>query len=459
VSAAEERAAPTAYISPPRRSRRIANALRGDAAQGLLLVSPTFLYALVLLAAPLALVLLLSFWTQNYLEIDRTFTLANYREAWTDPLYRLLMLRSLAISGIVTVLTVILAFPIAYFVAFHVKRNRALWLFLITIPFWTSYLLRVFLWKVILGYNGVLNSALIWLGLIEEPLTFILYDVNAVILTLTHAWAPFAILPIYVALSRIDRSLLEAAEDLGDGPLRRFFRVTLPLAMPGVLAAALIVFIPTVGDYVTPRLVGGSDGLMIANIIQVQFGKANDAPLGAALSVSSMAIVASAGRRDERGRAKHGAPGLRPPLSPLPLRPGHPPPALRLQRQRDHRLSAFRLHHRRLHPALGDAGAPRRGLEQPEGRRGGGAHQHRARHLRRAGGDAEPLSGQAADHGPHHGALGAAGDHHRGGAPHRADPARHAPLALDGRARPCPHLHALRGRHPFLRLPGARPEP
>ncbi|MFN3261912.1 MAG: ABC transporter permease [Pikeienuella sp.] len=267
--------------------------LRGEAAQGLLLVSPTFLYALVLLAAPLALVVLLSFWTQNYLELDRTFTFANYREAWTDPLYRLLMLRSLAISGIVTVLTVILAFPIAYFVAFHVKRNRALWLFLITIPFWTSYLLRVFLWKVILGYNGVLNSALIWLGLVEEPLTFILYDVNAVILTLTHAWAPFAILPIYVALSRIDRSLLEAAEDLGDGPLRRFFRVTLPLAMPGVLAAGLIVFIPTVGDYVTPRLVGGSDGLMIANIIQVQFGKANDAPLGAALSVSSMAIVAA----------------------------------------------------------------------------------------------------------------------------------------------------------------------
>lgn len=293
MSEAGERAAPAAYASPARPSRRFGLAIRGEAAQGLILVSPTFLYALVLLAAPLALVVLLSFWTQNYLEIDRTFTLANYREAWTDPLYRLLMLRSLAISGIVTALTVILAFPIAYFVAFHVKRNRALWLFLITIPFWTSYLLRVFLWKVILGYNGVLNSALIWLGLIEEPLTFILYDVNAVVLTLTHAWAPFAILPIYVALSRIDRSLLEAAEDLGDGPIRRFFRITLPLAMPGVLAAALIVFIPTVGDYVTPRLVGGSDGLMIANIIQVQFGKANDAPLGAALSVSSMAIVAA----------------------------------------------------------------------------------------------------------------------------------------------------------------------
>lgn len=289
MNGAEERAAGVGGARP----WSLREGLRSEAAAGLLIVSPAFLYALLLLAAPMALVILLGFWTQDYLAIDRTFTLANYEAAWTDPLYRLLMLRSLAVSGVVTVATVALAYPIAYFVAFHVKRNRALWLFLITIPFWTSYLLRVFLWKVILGYNGVLNSALLWLGLIDAPLTFILYDVNAVVLTLTHAWAPFAILPIYVALSKIDRSLLEAAEDLGDGPLRRFFRVTLPLSMPGVLGAALIVFIPTVGDYVTPRLVGGSDGLMIANIIQVQFGKANDAPLGAALSVSAMAIVAA----------------------------------------------------------------------------------------------------------------------------------------------------------------------
>jgi spermidine/putrescine transport system permease protein len=149
----------------------------------------------------------------------------------------------------------------------------------------------VFLWKVILGYNGVLNTTLEWLGLIEEPLTFILYNVNAVVITLTHAWAPFAILPIFVALEKIDRSLLESATDLGDSPLRRFLHVTLPLSMPGVVAAALIIFIPTIGDYVTPRLVGGKDGLMIANMIQVQFSKANNAPLGAALAVSAMGIV------------------------------------------------------------------------------------------------------------------------------------------------------------------------
>ena len=282
-------AAGHAPARPPGRLRRW---LASGSGRGLTLLSPTLVYALLLLAAPLATVVVISFWTQNYLEFDRTLTGVNYVEAWTDPLYRALMLRSLAISGLVTAATVLIAFPIAYFVAFHVRADRkALWLFLITIPFWTSYLLRVFLWKVILGYDGVLNTGLIGLGLIEKPLTFLLYNANAVVVTLAHAWAPFAILPIFVALEKIDRSLLEAATDLGDSPARRFFRVTLPLAMPGIVASTLIVLIPTVGDFITPRLVGGTDGLMISNMIQIQFGKANNAPLGAALAVSSMVVI------------------------------------------------------------------------------------------------------------------------------------------------------------------------
>ena len=144
--------------------------------KGLLLVSPTFAYAILLLAAPLILVILFSFWTQDYLDLDTTPTLANYKEAWTDPLYRELMLRSLRISVLVTTVTVLTAFPVAYYVSFRVKERKALWLFLITAPFWTSYLLRVFLWKVILGYNGVFNSALLWAGIIDEPLQFILYN-------------------------------------------------------------------------------------------------------------------------------------------------------------------------------------------------------------------------------------------------------------------------------------------
>ena len=262
-----------------------------DYRRGLRLIGLPFGYSLLLLAAPLLLIFLLGFWTQDYLVLDRSFKLDNYIEAWSHPLYRVLMLRSLGISAVVTLATVLLAYPMAYFISFYGGNHKALWLFLVTIPFWTSYLLRVFLWKVILGYNGVLNSTQEWLGLIEEPLTFILYNVNAVVITLTHAWAPFAILPIFVALEKIDRSLLESATDLGDSPLRRFLHVTLPLSMPGVVAAALIIFIPTIGDYVTPRLVGGKDGLMIANMIQVQFSKANNAPLGAALAVSAMGIV------------------------------------------------------------------------------------------------------------------------------------------------------------------------
>ena len=261
--------------------------------KGWRLLATPFIFSLLLLLAPLLLMLTMSFWTQDYLTLDRTFTLNNYEEALTQPVYQMLFKRSLFISLSVTLLTILIAFPVAYYISFYGGSKKTLWIFLVTIPFWTSYLLRMFLWKVILGYNGVLNSLLLWLEVITEPLTVILYNSNAVILALTHGWAPFAILPIFVSLEKIDRSLLEASRDLGDGVTQQFFRVVLPLAMPGVVAAGLIVFIPTIGEYITPKLVGGTDGLMIANMIQVQFSKANNAPLGAALSVSSLIIVTS----------------------------------------------------------------------------------------------------------------------------------------------------------------------
>ena len=262
-----------------------------DTKKGWRLLSIPFIFSLLLLAAPLTMMFLLSFWTQDYLTLDKTFTFKNSIEAATQPVYKLLFTRSLIISLTATFFTVLLAFPMAYFISFHGGERKALWLFLITIPFWTSYLIRMFLWKVILGYNGVLNSFLIWLEMITEPLTFLLYNANAVVLALTHGWAPFAILPIFVSLEKIDRSLLEASTDLGDSAIDQFFRIILPLSAPGVIGAALIIFIPTVGDYITPKLVGGTDGLMIANMIQVQFSKANNAPLAAALSVSSLMIV------------------------------------------------------------------------------------------------------------------------------------------------------------------------
>jgi len=267
---------------------------RTEGGRGLVMISPTLIYALLMLAAPLLMIVLFSFWTQSGQTIIRELTFENYTEALTDPLYRTLMARSVWIAGMVTLVTVVLAFPIAYFISFHVPPERkALWLFLITIPFWTSYLIRVFLWRVILAFDGPVNGTLMGLGIIDQPLPWILYNANAVVITLAHAFAPFAILPIYVSLEKIDRSLLEAAQDLGESKVMTFLRVTLPLAAPGVLAAVLIVFIPTIGDYVTPRLVGGSGGTMIANIIYAQIFDLSNRPMGATLAVLAMLSVGS----------------------------------------------------------------------------------------------------------------------------------------------------------------------
>ena len=265
--------------------------MRSEAVSGYTMLSPTLLLLILIMALPIVLLVVFSFWTQNYVDIDKTFTLANYSKFFERSAYSYLLGKSVLISGSVTLITVLLAYPMAYFIAFRVTKHKLIWLILITVPFWTSYLLRVFAWKIILGYNGVINSGLIEIGWIAEPLAFLLYNPFAVVLTLAHAWAAFAILPIYVSLEKIDRSLLEAATDLGDGRIKRFIRITLPLSMPGLIAASLLVFIPTVGDYVTPSLVGGTSGTMIGNVIQSLFGRGNNMPFGAALSIITMMTI------------------------------------------------------------------------------------------------------------------------------------------------------------------------
>lgn len=259
--------------------------------RGYILFSPTLLLLVGAMCIPVGMLVIYSFWTQKYIVIDTTLTLANYLQIFNKTSYMLLIGKSILISSAVTVATVSLAYPIAYFIAFRVGQHKIIWLILITVPFWTSYLLRVFSWKVILGYNGVINSALKWVGVIDEPLGFLLHNPTAVVITLAHAWAPIAILPIFVSLDKIDRSLLEAATDLGDGPVARFLRVTLPLSIPGVVAASMLVFIPTVGDYVTPQLVGGPNGMMVGNLIHAMFFKANNWPLGSALAILSAAAI------------------------------------------------------------------------------------------------------------------------------------------------------------------------
>lgn len=264
-----------------------------------------------LLVAPFVGLTVLSFWTQHNFDFDKALTFANYAKifalGWKEDIeffafridwpfenaiYTVLLAKSVVMSLIVTATVILFAYPMAYFLAFRVQRRKVIWLILISIPFWTSYLLRIFAWKVILGFQGVINSALISLGLIEQPLSFLLYNSTSVVITLTHAWVTFAVLPIYVSLEKMDKSLLEAATDLGDTAVQRFFRVTLPLSAPGTVAAALLVFIPTVGEYVTPNVVGGTSGIMVGNLIQSLFGKSNDWPLGAALSNVMMLTVA-----------------------------------------------------------------------------------------------------------------------------------------------------------------------
>lgn len=265
--------------------------LRSEPTRGFSLLSPSLFLMAFSLGAPILFLFVVSFWTQELLDFTPSFVFDNYVTFMEKANFQGLLWRSIKISGFVTVLTVLLAYPMAYFIAFRVTKNKMIWIILITVPFWTSYLLRVFAWKIILGYNGVINSGLMQIGWIQAPLEFLLYNPFAVVVTLAHAWAAFAILPIYVSLEKIDRSLLEAATDLGDTPAMRFFRVTLPLSMAGVVAASLLVFIPTVLDYVTPAVVGGPKGLMIGNLIQLQFAKANNWPMGAALSVISLLVI------------------------------------------------------------------------------------------------------------------------------------------------------------------------
>lgn len=280
---------------------------RPDWLTGYSLLSPAIIIMAVMMVTPLLAMVALSFWTQQGFELERSFTLANYFalvEPSSEPTYwmgipfplnypvpAILLIKSILMSLAITIAVIALAYPMAYFLAFHVRGQKALWLVLLTIPFWTSYLLRVFAWKIMLGFNGAINSGLKSLGLLSEPLSFLLYNPLSVMITLVHAWVAFAVLPIFVSLDKIDRSYLEAATDLGDSRLRRFLQVTLPLSAPGTIGAALLVFIPTVGDYVTPTLVGGPGGTMIGNLIQELFLKQNNAPLGAAVSITMMVTI------------------------------------------------------------------------------------------------------------------------------------------------------------------------
>lgn len=219
------------------------------------------------------------------------FSFIQYSNAWASPAFLRLLGLSSWIALLVSLTAVVLSYPLAYFLALYAGKRAGFYLVLLLVPFWTSYLLRVMAWKIMLGSNGVINSLLLYLGLIQQPLEALLYNRTAVALTLIYVWIPFAALPILAALQRIDPIIFEAAADLGARPLSQFLRITLPLSLPGVFAAFFMVFIPTVGEYVTPLLVGGSSGSLYGNIIQDFFTKASNWPFGSALSMVMLAMT------------------------------------------------------------------------------------------------------------------------------------------------------------------------
>jgi len=252
-------------------------------------LAPARIWLALLLAAPLAIVLVYSALTRGaYGGVGLPWTAENYTRLF-DPLYAVIVWRSLLIAAAATALCLLLGFPLALFIA-RAQKRRGLYLFLVILPFWTSFLVRTYAWLFLLRDTGLVNTALMGLGLIQEPLP-LLYNTGAVLLGLVYGYLPFMVLPLYAALERQDPALLEAAADLGARPLATIFRVVVPLAAPGIRAGSILVFIPCVGAFLTPDLLGGGKTVMIGNLVQNQFTTARDWPFGSAASLMLMALV------------------------------------------------------------------------------------------------------------------------------------------------------------------------
>lgn len=243
-------------------------------------------FVTTLLFVPYALLLVHSFWRLRNGTITHEFTLENYGRLFGTELYPNTILFSAGIALRVTLLSLLLAYPLAYLLAFKVKRHKHLMYMAVIIPLWVSYLVRAYAWKIILGQEGILNGLLASIGLIHEPLTFLLYSRWAVILALTHIYTPFTLMPIYAVLEAIPRGLKEASQDLYAGRWQTFLRIILPLSLPGVLAGSTFAFVLSMGDFLAPQLLGGNDSaLMVSNLVWSLFGVAYNWPLGAAVSV------------------------------------------------------------------------------------------------------------------------------------------------------------------------------
>ena len=254
---------------------------------------PPLLWVGLFLLLPYALMFAHSFWLVRDGSLVHEWNLQNYAKLFHNPVYLEVLFRTMRIAASVTLFSLLLGYPLAYFMSFEAGVRKELFYQLVIVPLWVSYLVRGYAWKTILGSDGVLNGFLQYFHVTKEPVGFFLYSPFAVVLMLTHIYTPFVILPLYASLEHIPRNLIEASHDLGASPRATFFRVILPLSLPGLLAGATFAFVLTLGDFLGPLLVGGPSSIMIANIVQSLFGTAYDWPLGSAISVSILLLTIS----------------------------------------------------------------------------------------------------------------------------------------------------------------------
>jgi spermidine/putrescine transport system permease protein len=252
---------------------------------------PPLLWVGLFLLLPYALMFAHSFWLVRDGVIVHQWNLQNYAKLLHNSVYAEVLLRTARIAASVTILSLLLGYPLAYYMSFHAGVRKNLLYQLVIVPLWVSYLVRGYAWKTILGSDGVLNGFLQYLHITKEPVSFFLYSPFAVILTLTHIYTPFVFLPLYASLEHIPRNLIEASHDLGASPRATFLRVIVPLSLPGLIAGATFAFVLTLGDFLGPLLVGGPSSIMIANIVQSLFGTAYDWPLGAAIAVCILLLT------------------------------------------------------------------------------------------------------------------------------------------------------------------------
>src|SRR6516225_6700284 len=253
---------------------------------------PPLLWVTTFLLLPYILMFCYSFWSVSQTQgIVHSWTIENYRQLFSIQVYWQTLLRSMWIAVRVTFFSLLLGYPLAYFLSFCAGARKDLYYQLVIIPLWVSYLVRAYAWRTILGSEGVLNTLLQYMHLTKHPLEFLLYSPFAVVLTLTHIYTPFTFLPVYASLEHIPRELVEASHDLGASPASTFWRVIFPLSLPGVLAGATFAFVLSLGDFLSPLLIGGPSGIMISNVVVSLFGAAYNWPLGAAISLCMLLLV------------------------------------------------------------------------------------------------------------------------------------------------------------------------